>query len=70
MSIQFTCSFCKLAVNEQTGECSKCRREWFKNGEFWQSKKRAVQLLKMPESGDNMSDIISPITPEATTSPD
>ena len=70
MSIQFTCSFCKLAVNKDTGECPRCHREWFKNGEYWQTKPRRVQMLKLPEVGDNMSDIIAPLSTPTTPGED
>lgn len=65
-----TCPMCcgdPMPKNAETGDwdCLRCQRSWFLSSfdgeETLQSRRRKVRLVKMPEEGDRMEDIIKPV---------
>lgn len=65
------CPVCGVPCTSEDPEthepkCPDCLRTWYPTGDPeapWASRGRKVRLVKMPEPGDRLDDVIKPIEP-------
>lgn len=59
--MEMTCPICMVELVEG-GKCPKCQREWEADPDGnLRSKRRTVRLVKIPEPGDRLDEVIKPV---------